>query len=78
MNLILPSPQAPNKVVTITVEVAPKDADDKTGSWNVDNDQCEIIPISDTQARLSTKNDGTNDVHVTLVANDGGGTQATI
>ncbi|AKJ73994.1 scaffolding protein SbcC-like protein [Salmonella phage 36] len=51
----LPSPQAPNKVVTITVEVAPKDADDKTGSWHVYNDQCEIIPISDTQARLSTK-----------------------
>lgn len=74
----LPSPQAPNKVITITVDVAPKDADDKTGSWSVDNDQCEIVPISDTQARLSTKNDGSNDVHVTWVANDGGGTQAMI
>lgn len=74
----LASPQAPNKVITITVEVAPKDADDKTGSWHVDNDQCEIIPISDTQARLSTKNDGSNEVHVTWVANDGGGTQAMI
>lgn len=74
----LPSPQAPNKVVTITLTVAPVDADDKTGSWSVDNDQCEIIPISDTQASLSTKNDGPNDVHVTWVANDGGGTQAMI
>ena len=74
----LPSPQAPNKAVTITVEVSPKDATDKTGSWSVDNDQCEITPISETQARLQTKNGGPNDVHVTWSANDGGGTQAMI
>ena len=78
LNPNLQSPQAPNKVITITVEVAPKDADDKTGSWHIDNDQCEIAPISDTQARLSTKNEGSNEVHVTWVANDGGGTQAMI
>lgn len=74
----LPSPQAPNKIVTITVDVSPKDATDKTGSWHVDNDQCEIIEISDNQARLSTKNGGPNDVHVTWVANDGSGVQAMI
>lgn len=74
----LPSPQAPNKVITITVEVSPKDADDKTGSWYVDNDQCEIRPISETQAYLSVKNGGPNDVHVTWSANDGSGVQSMI
>lgn len=74
----LPSPQAPNKYVTVTVEVSPRNADDKTGSWHVDNDQCEIISLSDTQARLSTKNEGSNEVHVTWAANDGSGTQAMI
>ena len=64
--------------MTVTVEVSPKHADDKTGTWHVDNDQCEIISLSDTQARLSTKNEGSNEVHVTWAANDGSGTQAMI
>lgn len=74
----LNSPQAPNKYVTVTVEVSPRSADDKTGTWHVDNDQCEILPLNDTQARLSTKNEGSNEVHVTWAANDGSGTQAMI
>lgn len=76
----LASPQAPNKVVTITVDVAPKDADDKTGSWSVDNEGCVIVPISDTQAHLKTA-DGSSEIEMVRVnwtANDGGGTAAMI
>ena len=74
----LPSPQAPNKIVTITVDVSPKNATDKTGNWSVDNDQCVIVPISDTQAHLKTANGGPNEVHVTWQANDGSGVQSMI
>ncbi len=74
----IPSPQAPNKVVTITVDVSPEDAHDKTGTWHVDNDQCQITPRDDNSAMLSVKNGGPNDVHVTWVANDGSGVQAMI
>lgn len=76
----LPSPQAPNKVITITVEVAPKDADDKTGSWYVDNEGCTIVPISDTEAYLSVADSSSeiSEAHVTWVANDGGGVQSMI
>ncbi len=74
----LPSPQAPDKVVTISVEVSPKNAHDKTGTWHVDNDQCQITQRDESSALLSVKNGGPNDVHVTWEANDGSGVQAMI
>lgn len=78
LNPSLPSPQAPNKVIIISVSVSPSDADDKTGNWSVDNDQCIITPRDDSSAMLTTKNSGSNDVHVTWEANDGSGVRAMI
>lgn len=69
----LPSPQAPNKVITITVDVSPKTATDKTGEWSVDEEGCVISPISDTQAHLSVADSASEipEVHVVWTANDG-------
>lgn len=80
MTANMTSPQAPNKVVTVTIDVAPKDADDKTGSWHVDKEGCTIVPISDTQAYLSVADSTSeiDEVHVNWTANDGSGTAAMI
>lgn len=74
----LPSPQAPNKVITITASVSPSDAYDKTGNWSVDNSECSITPRDDNSAMLATKNGGPNEVRVTWEANDGSGVRAMI
>ena len=60
-------------MITITVDVSPKTATDKTGEWSVDEEGCVISPISDTQAHLTVK-DGASavpEVHVVWTANDG-------
>lgn len=61
-----------NTQVTITAEVSPKDATDKTGSWHVDDQgKGSIETINETTARFTPTRSFIGDVHITWVANDG-------
>ena len=86
IDLNLPSPQSNEKVIIATVDVAPADADDKTGTWSVDNateiaDQeviATVTPRDDSSCMLACKPGMSGEVFLNWTANDGSGVQASV
>lgn len=80
----LPSPQANTKVIIATVDVAPVDATDKTGTWSVSNateiaDQeviATVTPRDDSSCMLACKEGQSGEVFLNWTANDGSGVSA--
>lgn len=82
----LPSPQASNKIIIATVDVAPEDATDKTGTWSVVNatemaDQeviATVTPRDDSSCMLACKEGMSGEVFLNWTANDDSGVSASM